>query len=143
MFFESGAVMKPPAMKCLIVDDSETDRLMMERVLSKQTIPVNLLIASSLEEARKLMQVDGIRVVFLDNTLTDGVGANFLKEIREYRKRNESTVVLVSDWPSPFMYAKALDQNVRAIWHKRDFTIEAVRRVLRERATALSAPRAS
>ncbi|SNR52665.1 response regulator [Puniceibacterium sediminis] len=128
--------MQSASMKCLIVDDSETDRLMMERVLHKQSMKLDLRVAKTLTEARSLMREEGIRLVFLDNTLPDGIGANFLKEMKDYRQRNDVTVILVSDWPSPFMFAKARAQNVRAIWNKRDFTIEAVRRVLRERVAA-------
>ncbi|PIL12427.1 hypothetical protein P775_28395 [Puniceibacterium antarcticum] len=120
----------------MIVDDSETDRMMMERVLGKQQMRLDLLFAQTLGEARNLMREDGIKFIFLDNTLPDGCGADFLMEMQEYRKRNRASVVLVSDWPSPFMYAKAEAQNVRAIWNKCDFTISAVRRVLRERMAA-------
>ena len=135
--------MAAPSLKCMIVDDSEVDRMLMERVLAKQSRKLDLRVATSLDEARQIMREDGIRLIFLDNSLPDGNGADFLPEISDYCERNHASVIMVSDWPSPFMFAKAKARNVREIWEKREFTFEAVGRILRERMASERIPLAS
>ncbi|WP_372837442.1 response regulator [Puniceibacterium confluentis] len=132
--FLYGCLVEMPVLRCLMVEDSETDRMMMERVLEKQPVPILLRVARTLGEARRRIGDEDSSLMFLDNTLPDGLGADFLPELSSYRRRNRLSVIIVSDWPSPFMYAKARAQDVCAIWRKQDFTPDAVSRVLREQA---------
>lgn len=121
---------------CLVVDDGLHDRTMMCRVLSRQHPPPRVVTASTLAEARARLDADGVSMMFLDNMLPDGTGADFLSEIAANANWRRVPVVMVSDWPSPFMFAKARAARVLAVWSKGDFTPERVRRLVRHRARA-------
>ena len=119
---------------CLIVDDAAVDREMMMRTLARQHPVPHVLTASSLAEARQHLARSGISLLFLDNMLPDGVGADFLSELAARSDWRRVPVVMVSDWPSPFMFDKARAANVLAVWSKGDFTPERVRRLVRSHA---------
>jgi len=119
---------------CLIVDDASVDREMMCRILSRQSPAPRVLTATSLTEARRCLAREGVTLLFLDNMLPDGVGADFLSELAARADWRRVPVVLVSDWPSPFMFDKARAANVLAVWSKGDFTAERVRRLVRSHA---------
>ncbi|MGR3452942.1 response regulator [Pseudooceanicola sp.] len=119
---------------CLIVDDEQVDCMMMRRILTTQHPPPVVRTASTLAEARRHLADEPVSLLFLDNMLPDGVGADFLSELSDRAEWRQVPVVMVSDWPSPFMYAKARAANVLAIWSKEDFTAERVRRLVRNHA---------
>ncbi|KUF11787.1 response regulator [Pseudoponticoccus marisrubri] len=119
---------------CLIVEDAEVDRRMMRRVFSRQYPRMPLLFAHSLAEARHKLATEHVAIIFLDNALPDGRGVDFVAELAGDARFRALPVILVSDWPSPFMYAKARAANVRAIWSKSDFRDGSVRRAVRTHA---------
>lgn len=119
---------------CLIVDDAVVDREMMVRVLARQHPAPRVLTAASLTEARDHLARGGVSMLFLDNMLPDGVGADFLSELSARADWRRVPVVMVSDWPSPFMFDKARAANVLAVWSKGQFTPERVRRLVRSHA---------
>ncbi|MBV7392982.1 response regulator [Mameliella alba] len=121
---------------CLIVDDLEFDRRMMRRVMAKHCPDVPLAIARNLTEARQRLAAGDVSILFLDNALPDGMGVDFLAEMKDNKALKAVPVVIVSDFPSPFMYAKAQAANVCEVWSKREFVGDAVRRVLRKHLRA-------
>ena len=121
---------------CLIVDDQEFDRRMMRRVLAKEFPNIPLLVAKDLKEARARLNDRNVTMVFLDNALPDGMGVDFVRELAASEQFKRVPVVIVSDFPTPFMYAKAQAANVREVWSKRDFLGPSVRRVMQRYAVA-------
>ena len=119
---------------CLIVDDQEFDRRMMRRVLAKHCPEVPLMVARDLKEARERLRDNRVSIVFLDNALPDGMGVDFVREMANDESLKRVPVVIVSDFPSPFMYAKAQAANVREVWSKREFVGASVRRVVERHA---------
>lgn len=119
---------------CLIVDDQEFDRLMMRRVLAREFPELPLIVARDLAEARKRLKEKPVAIMFLDNALPDGRGVDFVQELAQDDATKGVPVVIVSDFPTPFMYAKAQAANVREVWSKRDFVGSSVQRVLRRHA---------
>ncbi|MCA0920730.1 response regulator [Pseudooceanicola nanhaiensis] len=115
---------------CLIIDDSSLDQEMMRRAMDATGLPVEVLFAGALSEARAVLKAVEVSLVFLDNSMPDGWGADFVGEMARDERFKRVPVVIVSDWPSPFLYAKARASNVCEVWSKRDFTPEAVRRVV-------------
>lgn len=115
---------------CLIVDDLEFDRRMMRRVMSKSCPDVPLVVARNLDEARQRLREQDVTFIFLDNALPDGMGVDFVSEMSEDKALSHVPVVIVSDFPTPFMYAKAQAANVCEVWSKREFVGEAVQRVV-------------
>lgn len=115
---------------CLIVDDVEFDRLMMRRVLARTCPDVPLVVARTLSEARARLADRNVSILFLDNALPDGMGIDLLAEMKADRALRRIPVVIVSDFPSPFMYAKARAADASEVWSKREFVGEKVRRVV-------------
>ena len=125
---------KSPAQRCLIVDDSNFDQRMMARTLSKLERPIDILFAATLDDARQLLRLGHFALILLDNTLPDGKGANFALELSEHEDWAQIPVIIVSDWPSPFMWQKAKQAGVAHVVNKSDFGPELVARTLPEPA---------
>jgi response regulator RpfG family c-di-GMP phosphodiesterase len=122
--------------KCLIVDDAEFDRTLMRRVFSKNFPDVPMLMAQDIEQTRRrLKEAKGeIAIIFLDNMLPDGMGIDLVRELAEDKDFKDLPVIIVSDFPTPFMYAKANVANVREVWAKRDFIGPSIQRAMRQHA---------
>ncbi len=116
----------------LVVEDSALDREMMRRVLAKHPAGHEFLFVDTVARARETVAKCRVRMIFLDNTLPDGHGANLAVELNDAAAHRNIPVILVSDWPSPFMYAKAKSPNVREIWRKEEFDLDNVSRVIGE-----------
>lgn len=119
---------------CLIVDDQEFDRTMMRRVFAREYPDFPMIIARDIAEARQRLREKPISIIFLDNALPDGMGVDFAREVAQTKEFGQVPVVIVSDFPSPFMYAKARAANVREVWSKREFVGAAIQRVMRHHA---------
>lgn len=117
---------------CLIVDDVEFDRRMMRRVMAKYCPEIPLIVARNLGEARARLRSENVSILFLDNALPDGMGVDFLSELSGDKTLKTVPVIMVSDFPSPFMYAKARAANVCEVWSKREFVGSAVQRVVQQ-----------
>ncbi|WP_375687260.1 response regulator [Pseudooceanicola sp. LIPI14-2-Ac024] len=126
--------MDPHGPVCLIVEDTRFDQSMMTRVLAHLHPAPRVIMATTLAEARRHLGGADIDILFLDNMLPDGTGTEFLRELATHPTWARVPVVLVSDWPTPFMFDKARAAHVRAIWSKGDFTGERVRRMVRTHA---------
>lgn len=119
---------------CLIVDDVEFDRRMMRRVFAKTCPEIPMVVARNLTEARARLADRNVSILFLDNALPDGMGIDLLAEMKADSQMRRIPVVLVSDFPSPFMYAKAQAAQVCEVWSKREFVGDSVRRIVLKHA---------
>ena len=107
--------------RCLVVEDEERDRLMFARIFGRAGLSGAVEFAQSLAEARALLADRRYGLIVLDNTLPDGKGADFVVELGRTKRMASVPVVIVSDWPSPFMYAKARSANVLDVLTKCQF----------------------
>lgn len=115
---------------CLIVEDSKFDQMMMKRVLSKSFSNIYVQTASTLDSARSYLKNTPISFILLDNNLPDGKGANFVLELAANPNVADIPVIIVSDWPSPFMWDKAKEADVIQVVNKSDFTVEFIRETI-------------
>lgn len=122
--------MTSPVLHCLIVEDSNIDQRIMTRVLSRFGRRVAFDFAATIQEARRRLDDVDYSFIFLDNSLPDGRGADFVKELSQNARWGRIPVVMVTDWPSPFMFAKAQSPNVVDVWTKDQFNWGAVQRVM-------------
>lgn len=106
---------------CLIIEDSAFDQEMMKRVMARSKLSLKVETASTLQQARKVLARGEIHMILLDNNLPDGLGANFAVEISQNPAFAKIAVVMVSDWPSPFMWDKATAAGVLHVVNKSDF----------------------
>ncbi|WP_390911462.1 response regulator [Pseudosulfitobacter sp. SM2401] len=105
----------------LIVEDSLFDQERITRILARNFQSADLQYASTLEDAREILQTQRFSMILLDNNLPDGTGANFALELAEDPELSEIPVIMISDWPSPFMWHKAQTAGVKFVLKKNEF----------------------
>lgn len=131
----------PPPRKatCLIVEDSQFDQQMMTRVIARSHGKMQVQVAATLKSAREALALEEISLILLDNNLPDGIGANFALELASDSKHADIPVIMVSDWPTPFMWEKAAAAGVLYVVNKAEFGVryveQALRSGIRKRAT--------
>lgn len=67
--------------KILLVEDEEATQKLMTLVLQWH-LPVDVLIASSMREARELIKTTELDVIIMDGTVLDGLTVEFVRELR-------------------------------------------------------------
>ena len=106
---------------CLIVEDSSFDCEKMTRIMQKAREGMRIKVASSLRAARRVLEKGDLSLILLDNNLPDGLGADFVQELASDPKLSGIPVIMVSDWPSPFMWEKAAAAGVAYVLSKTEF----------------------
>lgn len=106
---------------CLIIEDSEFDRERLTRVVKKTHTQMRIKAASTLRSARRVLEMGDTTLILLDNNLPDGLGANFALELAANPKMADIPIIMVSDWPSPFMWEKAASAGVAYVLSKTEF----------------------
>lgn len=106
---------------CLIVEDSRFDQERIKRIIRTNFKDVYVAVAGNLKEARQHMMKYQTSFILLDNSLPDGLGSNFAMELRENPLFKHIPIVIVSDWPTPFMFDKAQSAGVIHVVSKSDF----------------------
>ncbi len=117
--------------KCLIIEDDEADRLMFKRVFSRLHSGYIADYAESLAAARRYLMDQTYTLIITDNSLRDGNAADFVMELSASKRLARIPILIVSDWPTPFMRAKAGTANVLAVMSKGQFDSEVLGRYLR------------
>ncbi|MBW4706587.1 response regulator [Roseobacter sp. YSTF-M11] len=110
-----------PTRTCLIVEDSSFDQERIKRILDKSFKGVFVAVAATIEDARQHMSRYQTSFILLDNNLPDGTGANFAIELAQNPDFARIPIVIVSDWPTPFMFDKAQSAGVIHVVSKSDF----------------------
>lgn len=119
--------------KCLIIEDSSFDIEKMQRVLARAHCGLGVTVATTLASARQALAEEDAALILLDNNLPDGLGTNFAMELAKDKRLAHIPVIMVSDWPSPFMWEKAASAGVRYVLSKREFDARYVHAALRKR----------
>ena len=109
------------AATCLIVEDSTFDSEKMKRVVRRALRRVTVEVASDLRTARHTLKRADPALILLDNNLPDGLGADFAQELARDPRLSAIPVIMVSDWPSPFMWEKAASAGVAYVLNKAEF----------------------
>ena len=111
---------------CLIVEDSMFDQRLMTRMVEQTEQSISVRIAETLEDARRALGEGPVSLILLDNNLPDGKGANFALELSKHQDWARIPIIIVSDWPSPFMWQKAQLAGVSQVVNKSDFRPEMI-----------------
>lgn len=119
---------------CLIIEDSEFDSIRLTRVIAKTSSEMHVRVATTLEAARRQLAKGGTSLILLDNNLPDGLGANFVQELARDANLAQIPVIMISDWPSPFMWEKAAAAGVHYVLNKAEFDGRYVRSALEKGA---------
>jgi len=115
---------------CLIVEDSDFDRERMSRVVRKSRSDIQISEAPTLSIARETLEKGGISLILLDNHLPDGLGAEFAQELAQNPDCASIPIIIVSDWPTPFMWEKAASAGVIYVLNKSEFDARYMRAAL-------------
>jgi CheY-like chemotaxis protein len=126
-----SAAVNQPATRCLMVEDNSFDQKKIKRVLARSSLAVEMETATTLAEARQILARGGVDMILLDNNLPDGLGADFALELARDEQTAAIPIVMVSDWPSPFMWDKANMAGVLHVVNKTDFGARYVNAALR------------
>lgn len=111
---------------CLIVEDSDFDQRMMERTVRKTDQKFDVQVVSTLDDARQALSDGPVSIILLDNNLPDGKGANFALELAQHSDWGHIPIIIVSDWPSPFMWQKAKLAGVACVANKSEFSADMI-----------------
>ncbi|WP_300032743.1 response regulator [uncultured Roseobacter sp.] len=106
---------------CLVVEDSSFDQEKFRRILARSFGNMQVVMAATLAEARDRVSKMSTDLILLDNSLPDGIGANFAVELSEDPDHANIPVIMVSDFPTPFMYQKAEIAGVKHVVDKSNF----------------------
>lgn len=112
---------------CLIVDNSEEDRRRMRKIFAKSFPHMSMMVARDMGEARRRLRDRNVGFMFVENDLPDGQGIDLVAEMSRDPDLKEIPSVIVTDFVSPFIYAKARASNVRGVWTKKEFVEPKVR----------------
>ena len=111
---------------CLIVEDSQFDQQMMTRVVGRSRGNMQVEVAATLQSARKSLASGKISLILLDNNMPDGLGTEFALEFASDPQLSSIPVIMVSDWPTPFMWEKAASAGVLYVVNKAEFGVRYV-----------------
>lgn len=126
-----AAAQPPQAATCLIIEDSQFDQRMMSRVVGRVDKKMQIEVAGDLQTAREMLRTRDIALILLDNRLPDGIGANFAMELASNPRTARTPVIMVSDWPTPFMWEKAASAGVMFVLNKAEFGVRYVEHALK------------
>ena len=118
-----------PRRKCLLIEDSAFDQQRVGRLVTG-VAAFDLTAVSTLAEARAALSRQDFDLLLLDNALPDGLGVDFALGLRKRPKYRTIPIMIVSDFPSPFMYDKALMARVSQVVTKSDLRPRHVRKLL-------------
>lgn len=116
---------------CLIVEDSQFDQQMMTRVVDRSQGKMRVEVAATLQSARDALRSGKISLILLDNNMPDGLGAEFALELAANPSFATIPVIMVSDWPTPFMWEKAASAGVLYVVNKAEFGVRYVEQAMR------------
>lgn len=125
------AVAKAPVTHCLMIEDNSFDQEKIKRVLARSSLAVEMETVTTLAQARQILARGGVDMILLDNNLPDGLGADFALELARNEETSAIPIVMVSDWPSPFMWDKAHMAGVLHVVNKTDFGARYVNSAIR------------
>ncbi|MGB3246937.1 MAG: response regulator [Sulfitobacter sp.] len=121
-----------PSGTCLIIEDSEFDSEKLTRIMHRNVTSMKVSVASTLQSARKALSGPETSLILLDNNLPDGLGANFVQELAQDERLARIPVIMISDWPSPFMWQKAASAGVFYVVNKSEFDARYVHATLKQ-----------
>ena len=110
----------------LIIDDEDDIRYLLGNILKQRNISATF--ASTLSEANTIINQSGIfSIIFLDNYLPDGLGINYIKEIK--KKCPKSKLVMITAHDNAIEREKASFEGVDYFIGKpfsREFILKAI-----------------
>jgi two-component system OmpR family response regulator len=111
--------------RALIIDDEIDICFLLKSILHKNNIPADYV--TSLSEAKKLLQDLDPPIIFLDNHLSDGLGINYIRQLK--KEHPVSKIVMITAHDNSSDREKAYREGVDFFISK-PFTREIILRTL-------------
>ena len=130
-----------PTLRCLIIEDSLVDQKIMKRAILGAQARAEVEVVDTLNAAQHALNTRQFSIILCDNNLPDGNGTEFAEALARDPRYRDTRIVIVSGWPSPFMWAKAKAAGLQII-DKNDQLMLRLRRVInrtRERCQQVGA----
>ena len=102
-------------MRCLVIEDSSHDQKVIKRAIAGTAMAVQCEFATTLGAAKTALGSYRFPVILCDNNLPDGSGLEFALELVDQPAYRNTTIAIISGWPSPFMWAKAKAAGLQII----------------------------
>ncbi len=129
-----------PQLRCLVLEDSAHDQEMIRRAMRGARVEAEIDFVSTIETARKALSQSRYSAILCDNSVPDGSGSEFAGELAGEPDLSDVPIVIVSGWPSPFMWDKAraaglcvIDKTDDPMRKLRDFFRESVGDMITQR----------
>lgn len=94
--------------EALIIDDEADICYLLSSILKPKELDTTYV--NNLSEASKILEVANPKIVFLDNHLPDGLGINFVREIRE--RHPQVKIIMITAHDTPYTRNKAYEKGV-------------------------------
>ncbi|MEO1139766.1 MAG: response regulator [Pseudomonadota bacterium] len=101
--------------RCLVLEDSMQDQEMIRRAMRGARIDVDLDFVTTINGARKSLREKTFSAILCDNSVPDGSGSEFARELAAEPELMGTPIAIVSGWPSPFMWDKARQAGLKVI----------------------------
>lgn len=105
----------PPRNRCLIMEDTFLDQKMIRRAIASARVDADVEVADTLDAARRALATGPYSMILCDNNLPDGNGTDFAQQLANDARYRNTSIVIISGWPSPFMWAKAKAAGLQII----------------------------
>src|SRR5262245_48197523 len=109
----------------MIVDDDDDLTYLLENMLKTRNIKV--LSAHSLHDARECLATARPDVIFLDNSFPDGIGVNFIGNIKS--KSNDIQIIMMTSDTSAWVRKRAMEEGAHYFLEK-PFTKKTIDQLL-------------
>ncbi|MDZ4808180.1 MAG: response regulator [Bacteroidota bacterium] len=119
--------MNIPVRTAMIIDDDEDFCCLLTIALEKRK--VHTMSIQSLPEAENCLTYLKPTIVFLDNNFPDGLGINFISNIR--MADDEIKIIMMTADPADWIKEKAIEEGVHIFLNK-PFSMDIVDSVLNE-----------
>lgn len=116
-------------MKCLVIEDSIVDQKIVRRAILGAHPDAEIDVVDTLEAAQHALNARPYSMILCDNNLPDGNGAEFAEALAHDPVYRNTPIVIVSGWPSPFMWAKAKAAGIQVI-DKNDQMMQRLRQLV-------------
>lgn len=114
-----------PVQTAMIIDDDADLTYLLENILKTRKIPV--LSVHSLQEAQDCLAYLKPSVIFLDNSFPDGLGINFISNIKSTDK--DIQIIMMTAESSVWIREKAIEEGAQ-YFLKKPFSKKAIDNVL-------------
>jgi DNA-binding NtrC family response regulator len=102
-----GSEMGLRTQTAMIIDDDDDLTYLLENIL--RTRKMNVLSVHSLHEAENCLADSKPNVIFLDNCFPDGIGVNFISNIKS--TGNDIQIIMMTSDPSAWIKEKAMEEG--------------------------------